>query len=114
MFHSSLLCHYVCSVALKTPAWRQFLWAHVDTLQADVLANTTSVGMAPANSETPVSAAALRGYSLVFDAVYTPLETRLLEVLCPASSVKAETTCLPNREPSDACAPVARNACSQS
>ncbi len=55
--------------------------AHAGTLQADVLANTTSVGMAPAVSETPVPAAALAGYSLVFDAVYTPLDTRLLKVL---------------------------------
>lgn len=45
-----------------------------------MLANTTSVGMAPAVSETPVVAAALAHYSLVFDAVYTPLETRLLKV----------------------------------
>jgi 3-dehydroquinate dehydratase/shikimate dehydrogenase len=28
--------------------------------------------------ETPVPAAALAGYKLVFDAVYTPLHTRLL------------------------------------
>ena len=51
-----------------------------DSLRADVLANTTSVGMAPAVSETPVPAAALAQYPLVFDAVYTPLKTRLLKV----------------------------------
>ena len=44
----------------------------------DVLVNTTSVGMHPLEDETPVPAAALSGYSLVFDAVYTPLQTRLL------------------------------------
>ena len=49
-------------------------------LSADVLANTTSVGMAPAAGETPVPAAALAGYALVFDAVYTPMQTRLLKV----------------------------------
>ena len=46
----------------------------------DVLANTTSVGMAPRDGESPVPASALAGYKLVFDAVYTPLETRLLQV----------------------------------
>lgn len=43
-----------------------------------ILANTTSVGMQPNFEETPVSKEALRYYSLVFDAVYTPKITRLL------------------------------------
>lgn len=44
----------------------------------DVLANTTSVGMHPDEEATPVPAAVLSSYDLVFDAVYTPLHTRLL------------------------------------
>lgn len=44
----------------------------------NVLVNTTSVGMHPNGDDTPVPAAALSGYELVFDAVYTPLHTRLL------------------------------------
>ncbi|KAJ6313613.1 hypothetical protein OIU77_014992 [Salix suchowensis] len=43
-----------------------------------ILANTTSIGMQPKVDETPVSKNALRSYSLVFDAVYTPKITRLL------------------------------------
>lgn len=43
-----------------------------------ILANTTSIGMQPKVDETPVSKHALRYYSLVFDAVYTPKITRLL------------------------------------
>ncbi|PON47806.1 3-dehydroquinate dehydratase type I [Parasponia andersonii] len=43
-----------------------------------ILANTTSVGMHPKVDETPISKHALRSYSLVFDAVYTPKITRLL------------------------------------
>ncbi|KAL9353477.1 hypothetical protein Peur_056157 [Populus x canadensis] len=43
-----------------------------------ILANTTSIGMQPKVNETPVSKNALRSYSLVFDAVYTPKITRLL------------------------------------
>ncbi|KAL4546682.1 hypothetical protein Ndes2526B_g01887 [Nannochloris sp. 'desiccata'] len=48
-------------------------------VSGDVLVNTTSVGMHPLEDETPVPAAALSGYTLVFDAVYTPLRTRLLQ-----------------------------------
>ncbi|CAL8469064.1 g8605 [Coccomyxa elongata] len=44
----------------------------------DVLMNSTSIGMHPAEWGTPVSAHALSAYKLVFDAVYTPLQTRLL------------------------------------
>ncbi|KAF2284891.1 hypothetical protein GH714_032002 [Hevea brasiliensis] len=43
-----------------------------------ILANTTSIGMQPKVEETPVAKPALRYYSLVFDAVYTPKITRLL------------------------------------
>ncbi len=46
----------------------------------DVLMNSTSIGMHPAEGDTPVSAHALSAYKLVFDAVYTPLQTRLLRV----------------------------------
>ncbi|KAK9906781.1 hypothetical protein WJX75_007923 [Coccomyxa subellipsoidea] len=44
----------------------------------DVLMNSTSIGMHPREDESPVSAEALSGYGVVFDAVYTPLETQLL------------------------------------
>ena len=58
----------------------------------DVLANTTSLGMIPDVEETPVPKAAIEagGYEVVFDAVYNPLETRLLreakEVGCTQAS----------------------------
>eukprot|EP00897_Mesotaenium_endlicherianum_P002379 jgi/Mesen1/2169/ME000152S01252 len=45
---------------------------------APVLAQTTSVGMQPDVDSTPVAKEALGCYSVVFDAVYTPMETRLL------------------------------------
>ncbi|KAL6957444.1 hypothetical protein U1Q18_046607 [Sarracenia purpurea var. burkii] len=44
-----------------------------------ILANTTSVGMKPNTNATPISKKALRHYSLVFDAIYTPKWTRLLQ-----------------------------------
>lgn len=43
-----------------------------------ILANTTSIGMQPNVDETPIPQHALKHYSLVFDAVYTPKITRLL------------------------------------
>jgi len=48
-------------------------------VSGDVLANTTSVGMHPDVNESPVPAAVLGAFDLVFDAVYTPLHTRLLK-----------------------------------
>ncbi|KAL8171321.1 LOW QUALITY PROTEIN: hypothetical protein V2J09_023125 [Rumex salicifolius] len=44
-----------------------------------ILANTTSIGMQPKIDETPVPKEVLKNYMLVFDAVYTPKETRLLK-----------------------------------
>ncbi len=45
----------------------------------DVLMNTTSVGMSPDVSQTPVPSSKLIGRPLVFDAVYNPVDTRLLQ-----------------------------------
>ncbi|XP_062143296.1 bifunctional 3-dehydroquinate dehydratase/shikimate dehydrogenase, chloroplastic-like [Alnus glutinosa] len=44
-----------------------------------ILANASAVGMEPNSDQTPVSKEALRAYELVFDAVYTPRNTRLLQ-----------------------------------
>ena len=50
-------------------------------LQGDVLVQTTSVGMHPNVDDTPVpDKEVLKGFELVFDAIYTPLYTRLLKV----------------------------------
>ena len=53
---------------------------------ADVLANATSVGMD--DDVSPIDADALHGDLVVFDAVYSPIETRLL---ADAAAVGAET-----------------------
>ncbi len=45
---------------------------------ADVLVNTTSVGMVPDVGQTPVPAGLLKPGMTVFDIVYNPRETRLL------------------------------------
>ena len=47
-------------------------------ISGDVLVNCTSLGMHPNVDTTPVPATVLCNFRLVFDSVYTPLETRLL------------------------------------
>jgi len=49
-------------------------------VSGDVLINSTAVGMQPAVDATLVPKEGLTDYTLVFDAVYTPLETQLLKV----------------------------------
>jgi shikimate dehydrogenase len=47
--------------------------------QSNILINATSVGMAPDKDSTPLPARLLREGLVVFDAVYNPVETRLLK-----------------------------------
>ncbi|MDA1139519.1 MAG: shikimate dehydrogenase [Planctomycetota bacterium] len=58
-----------------------------DGFEADVLVNASSVGMHPNVDDTPIPAEFLKPEMLVFDAVYNPIETRLLrearEAGCP-------------------------------
>lgn len=49
-------------------------------VKGDVLANTSSIGMHPHVDASPVSASAVGAFELVFDAVYTPMDTQLLKV----------------------------------
>ncbi|GAB2287369.1 hypothetical protein Dimus_021749 [Dionaea muscipula] len=44
-----------------------------------ILANCTSVGMKPNIDSTPLNKEVLKHYSLAFDAIYTPKDTRLLK-----------------------------------
>lgn len=48
-------------------------------ITADVLVNTTPIGMEPNISEMPISAKCLRNFSVVMDIVYAPLQTALLQ-----------------------------------
>ena len=61
-------------------------------VKGDVLANTTSIGMHPQQDVSPVAASALKDFELVFDAVYTPMDTQLLQVRLAYS---AEPFCTP-------------------
>lgn len=47
-------------------------------IKAQVLVNTTSVGMYPNVQESPVAASLLSHYELVVDVIYNPLKTKLL------------------------------------
>ena len=55
---------------------------------ADILVNTTSVGMSPDTNVTPVSADLLKPGLIVYDIVYNPIKTKLLK---EAESAGAET-----------------------
>ena len=50
----------------------------IETLECDILINTTSVGMHPYVKETPVSGNLLKKAMVVMDIVYRPLKTQLL------------------------------------
>lgn len=58
----------------------------IDTVEPDILVNTTPVGMHPHTGETPVPAGILRQGMLVMDIVYTPLKTELLRQAQAAGS----------------------------
>ncbi|HTZ39446.1 MAG TPA: shikimate dehydrogenase [Syntrophales bacterium] len=52
--------------------------ANLGRVEADVLVNTTPVGMSPLTEETPVHQRYLPRWQWVVDTIYNPLETRLL------------------------------------
>ena len=56
--------------------------------KAEILVNTTSVGMSPNIGETPLDATRLRPGLVVYDIVYNPVRTRLLK---EAEAAGAET-----------------------
>ena len=47
--------------------------------KADILVNATSVGMSPNIDETPVSADLLKSGLIVYDVIYNPIKTKLLQ-----------------------------------
>lgn len=47
--------------------------------EADILVNTTSVGMSPNSEETLVTSCFIKSSLIVFDIVYNPLKTKLLK-----------------------------------
>ncbi len=51
----------------------------LDGLEADILVNTTSVGMSPHADAIPIKPELLNSFKVVMDLVYSPLETRLLK-----------------------------------
>ena len=48
------------------------------TASADMIVNTTSVGMGASSNETPIPRQVLRRGALVYDIVYNPLKTKLI------------------------------------
>lgn len=52
---------------------------NIATIPADILINTTTVGMTPHSDQSPVPSALLPHYQVVMDIVYAPLQTTLLK-----------------------------------
>jgi len=65
-------------------------WDKRCEVAADVIVNSTSIGMYPAMDATPMPAEALKPNTVVFDAVYNPRETRLLKEARDAGCRTAE------------------------
>ncbi len=64
----------------KSPSQSRWLCVLESSLQkADILVNVTSVGMSPNIDATPVPARLLGPGLIVFDIVYPPVKTRLLQ-----------------------------------
>jgi len=51
---------------------------HIHDIRADVLINTTPVGMSPAIDAAPVADGVLKNFTWVMDIIYNPLKTALL------------------------------------
>lgn len=62
------------AVGAKAGSWD----APEDIKKTDIIINATSVGMQPDETETPLDKSYITDKQVVFDAVYTPHETRLL------------------------------------
>ena len=66
--------------ALAQEFGAQYLAAsEIEDFQAEVLVNTTSLGMAPAIEQMPCPATLIKPSMVVMDIVYNPLKTKLLE-----------------------------------
>jgi 3-dehydroquinate dehydratase/shikimate dehydrogenase len=67
-------------------------WADLANADCDILINTTSVGMSPHIDQSPLDGHEnlLHRVRLVFDAVYNPMQTRLL---ASAQSANVKTVC---------------------
>ncbi len=69
---------------LRPTASAQLLYGGLDQLpgvivDTDVLINSTPVGMSPKTSDSPVPEELLHGGLFVFDVIYNPIKTKLLE-----------------------------------
>lgn len=54
-------------------------FSELSHIEADILVNTTSVGMSPATEQSPVKADILKRFACVVDIIYNPFKTRLLK-----------------------------------
>ena len=62
-------------------------WDHRGGASGDVLINATSIGMWPESDASPMEPEHLKGYHTVFDLVYRPMSTRLLQDAAQAGAL---------------------------
>ena len=62
-------------------------WQSWDRLEIELLVNATPVGMSVTRDQSLISAQQLKGYMVVLDMGYRPLETRLLRDAATAGSI---------------------------
>ena len=75
-------------VAMAKEFGAQYLpFSEIENFQAEVLVNTTSLGMVPESERIPVSPDILNPSMVVMDIVYNPLKTKLLEAAAECGAV---------------------------
>lgn len=67
----ALAMEFGCNVALLTDTKK--------LAASDIIINATSVGMKPHENQTPIDTKSIQKNQIVFDAIYTPFETKLLK-----------------------------------
>lgn len=61
--------------------------SEAEKIHADILVNTTSVGMANLSDKSPISKKGVENYQIIMDIVYNPLETVLLRYAKAAGKI---------------------------
>ena len=51
-----------------------------ENIKADIIINTTSVGMYPNSSQTPISNSSIKNSKIIMDVISNPPETKLLRL----------------------------------
>lgn len=67
-----------CYVVSRNPKSGQYCYSQIMSLTADIIINTTPVGMYPEKNASPVSASIFKNVSFAFDMIYRPYNTKFI------------------------------------